>query len=161
MGYRIRVQTKAAGRRVEAVEEGLRQLFRWGNLPRFRDRFAERAGFEFDRASYQLIGPLTDHPMRISELAHRSSIDVSTASRQVLQLERKGVVRRQTDVSDARASILELTPLGRRHLAKIGRARREIAATLLHDFSDDEIDLFAALLGRLAANLKRFAEGEL
>ena len=64
-------------------------------------------------------------------------------------------------MSDARASILELTPLGRRHLAKIGRARREIAATLLHDFSDDEIDLFASLLGRLAGNLKRFAEGEL
>ena len=109
---------------VDSVEQGLRQLFRWGNLPRFRERFTARAGLRYDRASYLLIAPLGERPMRISELAHRSGVDVSTASRQIVQLEREGVVRRQTDPSDARASILALTPLGEQNLVTIGRARR-------------------------------------
>ena len=155
------MQTHVSAPPLESVEDGLRQLFRWGNLPRFRERFAERAGVDFDRASYMLIGPLAEHPMRISELAHRSGVDVSTASRQIGPLERKGVVRRQTDATDARASILELTPLGRRNLAKIARARQEIVATVLDDFSEQEMEQFAHLLGRLTRNLKQFSEGHL
>lgn len=147
-------QTRAA----DAVENALRQVFRWGNLPRFKERLAARAGMDFDRASYALIAPLTHGPLRVSQLAEHAGIDVSTASRQLVQLERDGVLRRRADARDGRASLVELTARGRRNLERIAAARSAIVAELLEDFSVDDIERFATLLERFAANLKSFVE---
>lgn len=154
------MQTPIGSRSLQAVEESLSQLFRWGSLPRVRERFASRSGVNLDRASYSLIVPLADGSMRISELAQRSGVDVSTASRQVVQLEREGVVRRSRDAEDRRASILQLTPLGKRHLVKIAKARQEILAAVLSDFSDEDVHLLTHLLDRLNDNLVHYIEGD-
>jgi len=106
-----------------------------------------------DRASYSLVVPLDDKPMRISALAECSGVDVSTASRQIMQLEQEGVVRRMPDSDDGRASILELTALGKRQLASIAEARQKILAEVLHDFSQGEIRQLAHLIDRLNRNL--------
>jgi DNA-binding MarR family transcriptional regulator len=145
---------------LEALEVSLRQLFRWGNLPRLRERLAARSDVLLDKASYSLIAPLEQGNLRVSEVAQRSGVDISTASRQIVELERAGVVRRLPDVDDGRASILELTGLGRRHLKKITTARQAMLAEILHDFSDEEVGHLARLLGRLNHNIAAFLEGD-
>lgn len=142
----------------EAVEDALRQVFRWGNLPRFKERLAARAGMDFDRASYALVAPLAGGPLRVSQLAERAGVDISTASRQIVQLERAGVLRRRADARDGRACLVELSARGRRNLERIAAARRQIVTELLDGFSDDDVARFAELLGRFAANLRAFVE---
>lgn len=150
----------AETRTIEALEAPLRRLLRWASLPRFRERFAARSGVALDRASYSLILPLDDGPLRISTLAERSGVDVSTASRQVVQLEAEGFLTRVPDPDDARAAILELTRAGRRQLAKIAAARREILAEALDDFSEAEIRQFGDFLDRFTQNLARVLDDD-
>ncbi len=158
--YDVFMSMRLATGSLEAVEASLRELFRWGNLPRLRERLAARSGVLLDRASYSLIAPLEQGNLRISELAQRSGVDVSTASRQILELERDGVVRRLPDEDDGRASILELTALGKRHLKKIAAARQAMLAEVLEGFSDDDISHLARLLDRLNCNLAAYVESD-
>jgi DNA-binding MarR family transcriptional regulator len=86
-------------------------------------------------------------------------VDTSTASRQIVELERDGVIRRLPDADDGRASILELTSLGKRHLKKIAAARQAMLAEILDDFSDEDVSDLARLLGRLNHNIASYLEG--
>lgn len=141
-----------------ALEASLRQLFRWGNLPRLRERLVARRGIQLDRASYSLIVPLEKGSVRISELARQAGVDVSTASRQIVELEREGVVRRLADPEDGRASNLELTSMGRRHLTKLSAARQEMLSEILHDFTEDEIAHLAYLLDHLNRSIASYID---
>jgi DNA-binding MarR family transcriptional regulator len=150
--------TKLEASPLVAVEASLRQLFRWGNLPRLRERLTSRAGVQLDKASNSLIAPLEQGSLRVSEIAQRSGVDISTASRQIVELERAGVVRRKSDVADARASILDLTPLGRRHLKKLAVARQAMLGEILEDFSNEDLSQLARLLERLNGNIAAYLE---
>ena len=154
------MSTRLATNSLEVLEASLRQLFRWGNLPRLRERLTARSGVHLDKASHSLITPLEQGNFRVSEVAHRSGVDISTASRQIVELERDGLVRRVRDADDGRASILELTSVGQRHLRKIAVARQAILAEILHDFSKEEVSDLARLLERLNRNIASYLEGD-
>ena len=51
--------------------------------------------------------------MRVSDLAACVELDASTVSRQIKQLEDKGIVERTADPADGRASLVRLTDDGR------------------------------------------------
>jgi DNA-binding MarR family transcriptional regulator len=62
-------------------------------------------------------------PIRISALAKAEQVRTPTVTPIVSALERDGLVRRESDTSDARAALLSATPEGKRLMAA-GRARR-------------------------------------
>ena len=62
-------------------------------------------------------------PLRISDLARAEQVRTPTMTPIVVALEEAGLIERQADESDARASILKATPRGRRLMAD-ARARR-------------------------------------
>lgn len=62
-------------------------------------------------------------PLRISELARAEQVKTPTITPIVVALERDGLIVREQDPQDARASILRSTPKGRRLMAE-GRSRR-------------------------------------
>jgi DNA-binding MarR family transcriptional regulator len=62
-------------------------------------------------------------PLRVSALARAEQVRTPTITAIVAALERDGLVIRDSDPSDARASILRATPRGARLMAE-GRARR-------------------------------------
>ena len=62
-------------------------------------------------------------PIRITDLARAEQVRTPTMTPIVAALERDGLVTRQADATDARASVLHATPKGRRLLAD-GRSRR-------------------------------------
>ena len=76
-------------------------------------------------------------------------------TRKVQQLEREGMVIRQTDPDDGRASRIRLTPAGRRTIERVRRARRTWLERLLQEWGDDDLSALADLLGRFAADLER------
>jgi DNA-binding MarR family transcriptional regulator len=75
------------------------------------------------RASMVGLALLERHaPARVGELAEAARVDVSVISRQLQQLESDGLVEREPDPADRRASLLTLSAAGREVL-DTGRAR--------------------------------------
>lgn len=91
-------------------------------------------------------------PVRISELARAEGVRTPTMTPIVAALEADGLITREADEQDARASILRATAHGRKLMAE-GRARRiaDLSAEL-RKLSRDERDVLrraAALIERL------------
>jgi DNA-binding MarR family transcriptional regulator len=138
------------------IEQALTRLVRRGNQPRVHERLAARAGVPLDRAAYAALCRVQEAgPLRLSELAARMGVDASTASRQVQQLERTGLVGRVGDPDDGRASLLELTAEGDRVLTRMRQARRASLDQVLAGWSAADRRVLAALLTRLVDDLER------
>jgi DNA-binding MarR family transcriptional regulator len=89
-------------------------------------------------ASVEALGPV-----RLGDLAAHEGVTAPTQSRLVASLESQGLVRRMPDSEDRRATLLAITPQGRRQLeqlrtersaflvAQLGRLSAEQRATLV------------------------------
>jgi DNA-binding MarR family transcriptional regulator len=77
-------------------------------------------------------------PMRISTLATNESMDPSVATRIVASLEGLGLVERTADPEDRRASLVELSALGRRELADLWTERTHELSVRLDRLSDTD-----------------------
>lgn len=100
-------------------------------------------------AAYGLLFQLVvGGPKRSSALAETACVDPSTVSRQVGQLVTAGLVERQPDPDDGRATLLAATPAGHElHEAKL-RRRVRMFSRLVEGWSDADIETLTALLAR-------------
>ena len=108
-------------------------------------RLASRHVSGLPPAAMRLLGRLDDlGPTRISELAKVDRCSQPTMSNLVQRQEELGLVQREPDPADSRASLISLTALGREQL---DRARQEagnaIAARLAH-LAPDEVERLRA-----------------
>jgi DNA-binding MarR family transcriptional regulator len=115
------------------------------------------AGVRLDRAGASLLFKLSANrdSLRVTDLAEILGVDTPTVTRKVQQLERDGMVVRQTDPDDRRASRIRLTPAGRRTIERVRRARRKWLEELLHEWDDDDLSALADLLSHFAEDLER------
>lgn len=98
----------------------------------------------------QLMG---DGALRLSDLAATIGLDASTVSRQIKQLEDRGIIERTPDPADGRASLVRLSREGRRTMqAAFARRFARIQAVLEH-WNDADRAQLQSLLTRLAAEL--------
>lgn len=143
---------------LSTIERALTILRRWGNLPRIRERYeAVMGSTPIDKASYRLLVRLDEQgPARLSDLAERVGVDLSTASRQMHALEAAGFVAREAVEEDRRASLLRVTMSGKQMVERILDARRTVITELLAGWSPDERDELARVLGRLADDIVAF-----
>jgi DNA-binding MarR family transcriptional regulator len=95
-----------------------------------------------------LLFPLIEGPQRPGALAELCHADPSTISRQVAELVRRELVRREPDPSDGRASLLAITDAGREVCERVRTLRRELLAAAVAGWTDTELASFAGLLGR-------------
>jgi DNA-binding MarR family transcriptional regulator len=77
-------------------------------------------------------------PLRISSLAAIESTDPSVATRVVAGLETLGLVERQVDPEDKRASLVDLSNVGRRQLLDLWNERTNELQARLDVLSDTE-----------------------
>src|SRR5205807_9957238 len=84
------------------IERGLSTIVRWGNLPRVRERFTAVAGMDLERASYSVLFRLEEGPARLSDLAQRAGVDISTLRRQIHHLHAAGPAARSVTAADRR-----------------------------------------------------------
>ena len=77
-------------------------------------------GMELSLAAARVLARIKDNgPCRISDLAVQERSSQPTITNHVKRLEAAGLVERATDPSDARAWLIELSPLGGRRLTEI------------------------------------------
>ena len=92
-------------------------------------------------------------PCTITDLARHKAVSLSTISKSVDMLVRRGWVERWIDTHDRRQTLLRLTAAGRRALGGIqARAERHVASRLA-PLSAAERRQLVALLGRLTTIL--------
>lgn len=100
-----------------------------------------------DRSGYILLRQLDENgPTGAKTLADSFQLDASTVSRQTASLESKGFVSRLSDPTDGRASLLEITPLGRNKLSEVKQARLDAYSNLLDDWTTEDCQKFGELL---------------
>lgn len=85
-------------------------------------------------------------PMRASDLAEKLCSDPSTVSRQVAGLVKAGLVERQADPDDGRASILVPTAHGQARVDRMVEMRGRLFAPIVADWSAEDRAVFARLL---------------
>lgn len=125
-----------------------------------RDMFSVRGGLT-KQQEIALIGIVLTEPTTSSALADYLSLPRQNVSRNVIELEAKGLLSRRTDPDNRRQTIITLSEEGRQFVAK---HRQEVHENLEDSFSilsDDEQDLLvnvssvAATLLRKAANTSK------
>ncbi|MCC8245730.1 MarR family winged helix-turn-helix transcriptional regulator [Saccharothrix luteola] len=92
-------------------------------------------------------------PMRIGEIAVRALCSQPTATTVVTGLESSGLVRRESDPADGRATIVELTGLGRDTILSLAHGEAELLSERIARLEPEERDALRAvtpLLRRLA-----------
>ncbi|GAA3866280.1 MarR family transcriptional regulator [Saccharothrix violaceirubra] len=95
----------------------------------------------------------TQGPMRIGEIAVRALCSQPTATTVVTGLESGGLVRREPDPADGRATIVELTGAGRETIASLAHGEAELLSDRLSRLTEAELEslrLATSLLRRLA-----------
>jgi len=95
-----------------------------------------------------------DGPMRAGALAEAIHSDPSTVSRQVAALVKDGLVERQADPLDGRASVLVLTDKAKEVIAAHDASRNERFNAMLADWSAADLATFATLLERFTADFE-------
>ena len=109
---------------------------------------------DLQSSSYLMLGYLASQgPMRSSAMAEAFDIDKGAISRQVGHLEELGLVDRTPDPADGRASLVSASADAVRRLEDISTDRRRWMDEKLGDWSDDELEHFAVVLGRYNAAL--------
>lgn len=92
-------------------------------------------------------------PLRVTDLAERAGLDVSTVSRRVRDLEGEGLVVRTADEGDQRVSLIALAPLGRRILTRAREAHRQILEETLAGWPTEDVAALGELLRRFSSAL--------
>jgi len=96
------------------------------------------------------LGRAPETKLRRIDLAERLGVTASAVTRNLLPLEKLGLVSRQHDPRDARVGYASLTAVGRRLLNDALVSVEPIAQEATQPVSADQIDAFSCLLGQLA-----------
>lgn len=107
---------------------------------------------------WRVLAALREHDgQRLTELAVRTSIEVSTLSRLVGGLEAGGLVSRSRDSDDARAIAIRLTADGAAATATLIPAAQILEREALAGLNEAEIATLKTLLNRIYDNLAKQA----
>ena len=116
-------------------------------------------GGSYDRSGNVLLLVINRvGPLRVADLASTCHVDASTVSRQAAELVREGLLRREADPADGRASLLALTEAGEDLVAELVRRRREFFADVVSGWSSAEIESFLAQLTRFVDDVEHRLE---
>jgi DNA-binding MarR family transcriptional regulator len=135
---------------VTTVSGSFAQLQR--TIRRTRARLLADAGGDVDSAAQLLLRTVaSDGPLRASALAVSMQADLSTISRQVAGLVKRGLLERRADQQDGRASFLVVTEAGHAVIAEHEQRRQAFFEQVLAGWSGDELRQFAQQLDRFTA----------
>ncbi|GAA3043454.1 hypothetical protein GCM10020229_63400 [Kitasatospora albolonga] len=136
----------------EDIAHALGQLLRRGTRARLYAHLTDGLGAAVDDLTYPVLSGLArTGPCSAADLGREVELDRTTVTRRADRLEQAGLLRREPDPADGRATLLALTPAGREVIAT---TRRRLAAAIesaLADWPEEEARTFARLLHRFVA----------
>lgn len=110
--------------------------------------FGDLSAREYDVLRALAEGPVEGY--RLGVLADETYLPQPSMSRLVERLERRGLVRRGSSVSDGRAVVVTLSDQGRARQQEIGRRHvRSIHRAMSADLSEAELRTLRSLLARV------------
>jgi DNA-binding MarR family transcriptional regulator len=110
-------------------------------------------GAEF--SALMLLFPLRAMgPMRVTDLAEVKQADPSTVSRQVAQLVKAGLARREADPVDGRASRLAVTETGLNACEQLHQARYALLSEALGSWPAERVATFADLFAEFNTSVE-------
>jgi DNA-binding MarR family transcriptional regulator len=115
---------------------------------------ASRIHPEVDPMSVPLLFRVAKEPSRLSTLAAAFHAELSTISRQVSHLVELGLLRREPDPSDGRASVLVITDEGIALCTRMRQRRDGWIDRLVADWPAEDRERLATLLARFADALE-------
>lgn len=138
-----------------AVFPRLTQLGNVLNRSGLVERAMERVGLGLDRPAMSVLVTLkmADRPLRVGEIAERMQVVGPHVTRQMNELERRGLARRATDPDDQRARLIELTPEGAAAAERYLRTVLGLFTDVLADWPARDRQDFGRLLGRFVDDL--------
>lgn len=137
------------------IGEALAGVFRAGHAARLHERVSEQAGVAVDRTGFVVLAKAMREPARISQLADRIGLDISTTSRKVAELEAAGLVVRTHDPGDRRAAVVSTTDRGEALVARVREARNRAFGQMLAGWGAEDRARLADLLERLVEDIDR------
>ena len=115
-------------------------------------RRVERAGHGDLRPSHGYVFQhLVPGPISITDLARRLGVSQQAASKQVADLEGRGLVRRRPDPDDGRGKLVALSPRGRKAVEAARTSRVAVLDEVTDALGGRSAATLVRLLGRLAA----------
>jgi DNA-binding MarR family transcriptional regulator len=100
-------------------------------------------------ASYLLLAHLAElGPTRSSVIVDTFDVDKGAISRQVQHLVDLGLVERQPDPADRRATLISVTPDAQARLADVKAHRRTMLDERLGDWTEDDLRVLVTALAR-------------
>ncbi len=107
-----------------------------------------------DRPAFMALWRLVeDGPMRPTALSQLLDLDLSVVSRQLKALEDAGLVQREPDPADARATLVGCSPQGAQVFAETSAKRAAVLDEALHGWAAVDRQDLARLLARFNTDL--------
>jgi DNA-binding MarR family transcriptional regulator len=146
------------GEPIAEIESALHSLSRSLKQVRLREFLLAEARVDADQAGLAVLYVLhvEGTGLRLTDLAEQLRIDATAVTRKAQQLERSGLVSRNRDREDARATRLQLTAQGRRTINRFLAARRAWLTRLLAGWPEAEQIEFARLLRQFTSDVDRY-----
>lgn len=119
-------------------------------LVRWLEALRRRRDYPLERAPYLVLRLLErDGAQAVGVLADRLGLDGSTVTRQVATMETAKLVVKRPHPSDARQTLIEITPTGRELAAAMRELRTERIGQLFADWSERDRQEFCRLVSQL------------
>jgi DNA-binding MarR family transcriptional regulator len=137
------------------------ELLRFSRLGHRTKGILHKGEFGAEFSALMLLFPLRHMgPLRVTDLAEVKQADPSTISRQVTQLVKAGLARREADQVDGRASRLAITDAGMDACRRMHEARNALLSEALGDWPAEQIATFADLFREFNSCLEALMRGE-
>jgi DNA-binding MarR family transcriptional regulator len=118
-----------------------------------RDEMAEM-GLTTPKMRALAVLSVTDGPL-IGELAVLTVVEQSTLSRALDQLQAEGLIRRDTDPDDSRATRVSITPTGRAAFSRIWPHMLAAEGRMFKGIPEAEKRAFVGTLQKMLTNIRR------
>ncbi|QIZ38763.1 MarR family winged helix-turn-helix transcriptional regulator [Saccharopolyspora sp. ASAGF58] len=141
---------------LDTAEELGAQLTRLVRLVhRAKSQFTKKGPDGIEQSAYAILFRLIqDGPQRTGRLAEALHSEISTISRQSNALVQHGLVERQADPDDGRASLLAPTAEGQRIFREAHDQRARWLAEVLADWSQADRQALTSLFARLNTDIE-------
>jgi len=131
-------------------------LFALMSRPQRDDTLIREAGISLDRALFPLLVGIERYgPIGVVDLADGVGRDHTTVSRQVVKLERLGLIRRRPGSSDRRINEAIITDQGQRLTRALDAARVRLAAPILANWTEQDFSELVRMLRRFVDDLRK------
>jgi DNA-binding MarR family transcriptional regulator len=140
---------------VTAVEAAITDVFRLAASRRLHQARQERSGVKLSRTGWEFLRRVDDlGPIRVSQLAELLDLSLPVTSRALQRLEDEGLVVRQSDPADGRATRFVATAQGAQARARIQDAMHHELDAVLAGWPESDRRMLAELLPRLVADMR-------